>query len=64
MAVHGESLPTGMVHTSPGVTRLSAVLSDFSNVWNRCEVASKKAHLQDDKLGVCWPHGNTGASCV
>ena len=64
MAVHGESLPTGAAHTSPGVTRLSAMLSDFSNVWNSCEVASKKAHLQNDKHGICWPHRNTSANCV
>jgi len=64
MAVRGESLQTGVAHTSPGVTRLLAMLSDFSNVWNSCEVASKRAHLQNDKLGVCWPQTNTGASCA
>lgn len=64
MAVPGESLPTGVAHTSPGVTRLSTMLSDLSNLWKACVVASKKARLQIDKLGVCWPHRNTGASCV
>ena len=64
---HGSALwvfADRSARTSPGDTRLSATLSDLRMVWKASEVASKKAHLQNDKLGVCWPHGNTGASCV
>ncbi len=64
MAVHHESLQIGVARTSPGNTRVSAMLYDLSRLWKACEVALKKASLQNDKPGVYWPHGNRGARCV
>ena len=64
MAVHRDCLPTGVAHTSPGNTRVSILLYDFSRVWKACEVALKKASLQSDKPDLYWPHGDRGARCV
>jgi hypothetical protein len=64
MAARRESLPTGVARTSPGDTRLSAMLSDLRALWKACKLELKKASLHSDKPGVYWLHGNTGARCV
>lgn len=64
MAVHCGSGPTGVACTSTGDTRPSGTVSDLSRVSKACWIVSKKGDLQNDKLGVCGPHGNTGASCM
>ncbi len=64
MAVHGESLPTGVAHTSPGDTRLTAMLSDFSNVWNSCEVASRKPTCKMTSLASVGHMENRCGLCV